>query len=492
MMTRSRFYWQSTGLASLFVAALFAAGCSSGDGAADSPDVTDGNDPVGGIDGGGRRVYAVGPINGFGSVIVNGVRYDTSTATIAADGTAVDESALKPGQIVRILATGAAGSEVAETVAFDDNVEGPIGAVDLAGGRLTVLGQSVLVSSATAIDDGADGDTLDALSVGDVVEVSGYLGGGGQTVATRIDRSGSTDFEVFGRAADVDTAGFTFRINDLTVDYSQASLEGFTAGNVTGGDLVEVRGSTTAAADSLTASRVIRFETVGELDLDDADVDIEGLVTDFVSATEFAVSGIPVTTDAATTYEDGVAADLGLDVLLEISGRFDPNGRLLADSIEFEDDGFVEIEAAVESVDVAAGEVVLLGITVRIEDDTRFEDDDSGLRSFGIDDLAVGDWLEITGVQADPASNVVLARTLERDDPEDEVSLQGIAGDLADPGFSILGVPIITDGNTEFDDTDRATFFSEADGQIVEVEGSWDGTRILADEVELEDDSADD
>ena len=64
------------------------------------------------------------------------------------------------------------------------------------------------------------------------------------------------------------------------------------------------------------------------------------------------VAGIPVTTTAATEYEDGTAADLALDVRIEVEGTFDANGVLVADEIEFENDGEIRVHALVDSVDV--------------------------------------------------------------------------------------------------------------------------------------------
>lgn len=83
--------------------ALLMAAC--GGGGYGGADDGDGQGPTGAIDGGGLRVVS-GPINGFGSVIVNGVRYDTS--------------------------------------------------IDLAAETLVVLGQTVLVNAGTSFDDGGN------------------------------------------------------------------------------------------------------------------------------------------------------------------------------------------------------------------------------------------------------------------------------------------------------------------------------------------------
>ncbi|MGB5589253.1 MAG: hypothetical protein WBN78_15930, partial [Gammaproteobacteria bacterium] len=64
-----------------FTLSLLLAACGGGGGSSAPPAVNP--PPTNGIDRGG---IAVGPIDGFGSVIVNGVRFDTSEATFTVNG----------------------------------------------------------------------------------------------------------------------------------------------------------------------------------------------------------------------------------------------------------------------------------------------------------------------------------------------------------------------------------------------------------------------
>ena len=93
-------------------AALLLTGCGGGGGGGGGggtggvPDPGDGGDPapppIDGIDRGGA---AIGPIDGFGSVIVNGVRFDTDNAVIVVDGAAASLSDLEVGQVVVVVGT---------------------------------------------------------------------------------------------------------------------------------------------------------------------------------------------------------------------------------------------------------------------------------------------------------------------------------------------------------------------------------------------------
>ena len=135
-----------------------------------------GGEPIVGIDRGGVTI-SQGPINGFGSVIVNGVRYSTTGATITIDDRPGTESDLRAGQVVRVEgtvdATGTAGT--ARSISFNDDVEGPVQSIDPAAARLVVLGQTVQVGRATSFDDSISPRSLAGLAVGDRIEVSGLV-----------------------------------------------------------------------------------------------------------------------------------------------------------------------------------------------------------------------------------------------------------------------------------------------------------------------------
>ena len=67
-----------------------------------------------------------------------------------------------------------------------------------------------------------------------------------------------------------------------------------------------------------------------------AEVETEGPIDTFVSATEFRVNGIPITTNTDTEYEDGSSASLALDVKVEVEGVANASGvgmRLVFDRV---------------------------------------------------------------------------------------------------------------------------------------------------------------
>jgi hypothetical protein len=457
------------------------------------------SDPGGGTGAIDRGGVASGPIDGFGSVIVNGVHFDTSDAVIIVDGAVATQADLAVGQVVLVVGTfdddGLNGT--AESVEYDENVEGPIenGSLDTSAGTFRVLGQTVLVTATTSFDDDIQPPSLDGLAEGDFVEVSGLPDAGGRIVATRIESdilAAGDPFEVTGTVESLDTAVMKFNINDLVVDYGGAQLDDFPGGTISDGDLVEAEGTTLSASGELIATRV---ELRDELEADNSgedgdDVEVEGLITVFRSQTDFDIGSLRVLTNSATRFEGGTAADLGVNVRVEVEGQFNSDGSMLAEEVEFEAEDDLEVSATVASVDVASGTLTVLDITVRTTADTRFEDKLEDMQVFGLENIRPGDFVEIRGFSNN--TDFVAAR-IERDDPEDSVSIQGPASDVASPGLTILGTSVLTTGSTEFEDGNdnpitAGEFFASAEGQIVKVSGTWDGSVLVAEEVEIEGD----
>ncbi|HEX7082411.1 MAG TPA: DUF5666 domain-containing protein [Gammaproteobacteria bacterium] len=448
---------------------------------------------IAGIDAGGAPgaadVVSRGTITGFGSIVVNGVHFETDRASILVDGVAGTQADLAVGDVVVVEGTlsedGTTGT--ASSVVFDDVVEGPIGEIDLAAGTLVVLGRLVRVDADTSFDDRITPASLEGLETGDIVEVAGFILADDSTSATRIEpKAPGGELEVTGTVSALDTAALTFRIGDLVVDYGAAMLQDFPAGGPENGQLVEAKGTALGPDGELLATRVERKDDGLPGDAGDR-VEIEGFITRFVSASDFDVEGVPVTTDAGTRFENGSSADLGLNRKVEVEGELNQEGVVVADEVELKLSNFIRITATVE--DVGTDTLTVLGVDVRVDAFTRMEDQSNAdVEPFTLADVAVGDYVEVRGFE-DGAG--VVATLLEREDPEDEVELRGFVDSVTQPNLVILGVTILTSGATRFRDVDdapidAAAFFGEADGRLVEVDGTPSNGAITAEEVELE------
>ena len=468
--------------------------CGGGGGGGDTTVTPPTNPPpTGGI---GRTGIAAGPISTFGSIVVNGVRYETSSATFTINDGAGTEDDLRVGDVVVVKGTidenGTTGT--ADEVTFEDAVTGPVDSIDLIGSSLVVMGQNVRVSLDTSFDDSFSPASLDGVSVGQIVEVSGQFDANGDIAATRIEpKPAGTQFEVHGIVAMHDAANQEFTLGSLVVDYSMATLDNFPGGQIADGDLVEAKGVAVGGAGELQATSVELENAFPDVAEDDF-AEIEGFITRFVDATDFDVAGFPVTTNAQTVYEGGTEADLGLNIKIEVEGTIDAAGIVVAEKVDIRRAKAVRATALIDSVDAANNSVVLLGITVNTDDLTRFEDKSSAdVDPLTINDINAGDYVEVRGDEFPAGSGEILATIFEREDADPDSELQGFVETISDPNFTILGVTIETNGATVFRDENDVVisstdFFNQlAANDLVKATGNEvTDTTITATEVEFE------
>jgi hypothetical protein len=437
-------------------------------------------------------VLSTGVITGFGSVYLNGERYDTSDVAVTMDDQAADMSQLRVGQYVELKGhEHGAGDLDAEVIRYHNVLEGPVTGIDVGAGTFVAMGQTVRATLDTVFGDDIKPASVEGLAVGDVVEVSGLVPQDGVIDATRIDlKPDGGPYDVTGYVSTVSVAAHRFDLNGLVVDYSTANMEDFTTGDPAVGDLVLVKGFTFLGDGAFLAIHVeLRSEdrlTAGPGDL----VEVEGLVADFVSVTNFKVAGWKVTTTAGTEYEHGTAADLADGVHVFVKGVADATGVLVARKIAFREVSEIRVVAQVDAI-APYGELVLLGLEVATTESTVYQDMSvASLRDFGLADVVVGTWLDVRGYEEPAGSGRVVAVHVVRIDPADGVRLRGPFRDPAPPSFDILSVLVTTSDATRFvlEGNVRLTaaeFFSQAPGELVEAWGTWSAPVLSAQRVEV-------
>lgn len=172
----------------------------------------------GGVGSGGTgavaSVVASGPVEGFGSIIVNGTRYDTDRARFDLR----DSAQLKLGMTVAVTGTVSAdlATGTAEVVSSAAQLRGGVEALDVGAGQFTVLGVRVVVDDSTVF---ADASGLAGLA-GPVV-VWG-LPRAGELLATRIEplRTAAAEAVVTDTVRSVDAAARSFRLGGVLVSYA--------------------------------------------------------------------------------------------------------------------------------------------------------------------------------------------------------------------------------------------------------------------------------
>jgi hypothetical protein len=345
----------------------------------------------GGVGTGGTGSFASGPITGFGSVIVNDIVFDDSSASIEdGDGSGRSRTELRLGMTVEIDSDAiASGAARASRIRFDSALLGPVEAVDRINGSFSVLGQTVFVDDTTVYDDVLTG-RLGAVLPGQTVEVYGVFDAALQRYrATRIERRlVAPIYRVRGLVTQVDATAETLRIGGAIFSYGGATQR---PSDLAAGQFVRLALRTTQVVGRWP---VLSFSTalrpVGELD----GVVLKGLVTAFVSAASFHVDGRPV--NASNARFEGGAPALGLRVEVEGPVRA---GVLLARTVSVRSDssererGF-ELRGAIESVNAAQGSFVLRGVTVSTaRSDLRYDNGSAA-------DLTVGRRVEVRGALA--------------------------------------------------------------------------------------------
>lgn len=282
-----------------------------------------------GIQGSGRKVVAVfGRITALGSIFVNGVEYATNNARIDLDGRSAGPSQLQVGQIVAVQAvldpngiTGAATS-----VSFTGDVVGPISQLDLTRRSLTVLGQTIQLDDATLFGEGIQSGGIGSLQNGMIVEASGFADTSGNLLASRIDLVAGVPLQVRGIVQTLDASAQTFRINDLTVDYSGV----VPSGKLANGSTATVQAIEFPTGGTLHATRVQASSGIGGTANEQGQV--EGLITSFQSADQFYV-GDQLVLANSSTHVVPHGKPLAPDLAVKVIGVFAASGALIAREI---------------------------------------------------------------------------------------------------------------------------------------------------------------
>lgn len=449
----------------------------------------------GGIGGTGNTATVVsGPITGFGSVFVSGYEYGTGTTAMTIDGSSGSQNDLKKGMVVLVngtvthnYGTSEPLQRTANTLLYEDTVEGIVQSVAPDGSSLVVLGQTVAVTTTTIIDATIPGQNILNLVPGrDLVEVSGFVTGDGVIVGTLIDlKTGAFDYEVKGFIKNHDAARKTFELGSLTVDYRNADLHDMPnqSSNAWNGLLVDVRGSQVLSGgqgsyDVRMTATGVKLEGLGSED--SAGAEVEGFVTQVLGQGDFFLGNVHVLTNAGTTFEGGTLTDILFGAHLEAHGPL-VGGIVNATKVEFK--GETELQANVAAINPNDNTLTLTGLPALV---IQF-DGKTALHGQGnprhLNDLRSGDHLQIHGRLRD--GNTVLAKEVERSDPTSNVQVQGLITSATDPIVVLLGASIDTSSISEsgfrgrYGVIGRSAFFSGlSSGQKVVLRGTYQANTV--------------
>ena len=447
-------------------------------------------------DGIGGTGISVGRLTGFGSVYVNGIHFNTDNAQFVRDNdNSSAQSDFNIGEIVRVEgkvnADGKTGT--ASKVIYSDVIQGLVTKA-ATGKTLSVMEQTVTTDQLTVFHGFRK---LSELKTDNMVEVSGYSNANGNVYATSIkllseDYNDGDVLEVDGAVKQLNIAAQTFRLNGLTVNYAQATFTDLTRAELRDGLYLAVSARQKISNGVLMAAELIKLDDAPD---EGVGYEIEGLVSYFLSASYFEIDGYPISTNTATTFEGGSAADIHENNLLIVSGIANAQGIIVAESIKLSGDTTnVYLEANLAAIDPSNSSISILGQTVAINNHTLLSDDTTDdFIELNLGEFVVGEAVYIA-VQQDSAGQYTASR-LSRVAPIETLYLSGQpqGHDVGARQLELFGNTIITDADTIYQDADlhdlsATVFFERVDGEahIGVVGTEISGGYILAESLTFE------
>ncbi len=384
------------------------------------------------------------------TVLIDGVQVPAAGLTVD-----VDEMALVTGMLTFDPPYDQLGLLTAGRIEIAHLLDGPIDAIDLAHAVATVLGMTVYLDGQTRLDPST-------LQVGMRVRVSGHPTAFGGVAATLIAHSNASgEYLVTNFISSIDPGSKRLKIGGVSVDYTAAMLQEFSADGPQAGDHVRVKGSlsgTTLVATSMAYISPHLPGSAGNL------VSLLGIVTAVASPSEVSVDGYAVSVTDVATQACGVSPQLGIAATLD--GTLQPSGDILAADFcgawlgvrDYKKN--VTITGPLDAIDPNFGTLSILGFDVQ-----------PGYATPLPSDIKIGDVVASWGFPG-AVPGVLLSNSVGPA-PGQTPSIDVYHGliSYADPFIYVLGRPITIAPDVTFDlpvPMTRSQFFSPFQNGITE------------------------
>lgn len=339
-------------------------------------------------------VYSQGSITGFGSVIINGIKFDDVQASVQLDGAAAVTTDLRLGMVAAVQGqrSTSAALGTASSIEVWSMGQGLVTQVLTAGGtEFTVAGMTVQTDSATVFDGVSSAAQL---SINSRVAVWGLQvsADGSGWKATRVALVTATAQVSTGL---VSVSGLQRQLNGLT-------LTGAAAAALTAGELVRVQGTLSADGRSVAVEQVTLLGAGLVGAQPEGDIEIEGFVTSMPANGRLMLGSIEVDISSAVYSPAGAVIAQGARV--EVYGAWQ-SGVLKATKVELENESSlhtVEIEARIEQF-TSLADFVLRG--------QRCDASSASFSKGSAADLKVGLKVKVKGAKA--GGDVLIVTELE-------------------------------------------------------------------------------
>lgn len=315
-----------------------------------------------GVDTGGTGSFSSGRISGFGSVIVNGVRFEDNAARITDDddeAKVLTADNLRLGMVVTVQAgaiTAGSGtvlpSAAATAIIVESQIKGPVQS-KTAPDTLLVFGQTVKISASTVFEPGV---SFANIVVGNILEVHGFADAAGVVTATFIKReAAANEFKVRGFITNLDPVARTFQIGAATFNFSTTPADRLPAAPLANGQFVRVR---TQTVQNGSGQWVVNRITLRRAVENRNEAEVEGILVQTGSV--FSVNGLVLDVSRLPL---GTVLPVGQRV--EVEGAL-VNGVLVVREIDIENEleqAQVDVRGMASSVNLSAQTFVVNGVT---------------------------------------------------------------------------------------------------------------------------------
>ncbi|WP_455211712.1 DUF5666 domain-containing protein [Kaarinaea lacus] len=393
---------------------------------------------------------SVGVITGFGSVFVNGVKFDTSEAEISVNDSVADEQDLSIGMVVAVVGSTNRAEVIgkADAIYYESEVCGIV-RQNNQDGILDVMGQIVKYDTDTVFEsDDVTVAMIEDIPEDAVVDVSGYRIGDNTLHATHltlVSKTYTAGAEITVKG--VITAGLvngTFSMGTLTVAMDSSTIFiDIPNQQLNPGMVVKVK----SERDAL--NNVLQADTIAPGTSEYVDVggtlEIEGLIMNAgVTPNQFQLNGYTVYFSNQTNFEGGTASDLADGVKVEVEGEILSASEIDARDISFRKTAKVELTAPVTSINSVDNQVNVSGVIVELTNKTLLKDDDTKVRRFSLADLNIGDKVKVKAYQDNLSGDVIATqfRRVETGSVDTTFEMRGVLDELTATQAIISGIGV--------------------------------------------------
>jgi len=289
---------------------------------------------VAGLSSGGTGSFTSGTISGFGSIIVNGIRYNNDAASLLPNDDSMSSvQSLQLGMVVNIEGSAVTPAATATSlptatayrITYGSEWVGPVS--NKGATSFEILGHTVDVLSTTFFG-GAVQQYTD-LTGAHFVELYGYVDQvNGHIQASRIEVSliQPTSYKLSGTLTQINAISKTANLGLTAITWTDSAV---LPSLVSNGDFVRVVLNPVASGNAWTASSIKPLNSpLARLSSDhDYEAEIHGSITAYQSSASFAVNGIPVNASTAQ-----ISGTLSSGAVVEIEGSI-RSGQLVATKV---------------------------------------------------------------------------------------------------------------------------------------------------------------